>query len=170
MEHPIRKTLAVTWDRLHDDTRHLAARLIQDRRRFDGIIAITRGGMVPAAILARELEIRLVDTLCIASYQDRQQGDLEVLKDVPGKGKGMLIVDDLSDTGATARMVRQMLPEAAAFVTVYVKPEGRDCVDIFISEVPQDCWILFPWDTAAQHVAPMALAAADRSRPDTVAD
>lgn len=170
MEHPIRTTLAVTWDRLHDDTRRLAARLIQDRRRFDGIIAISRGGMVPAAILARELELRLVDTISIASYQDRQQGEVEVLKGVAGDGKGMLIVDDLSDTGATARMVRKLLPEAAAFVTVYVKPEGRDCVDIFISEVPQDCWILFPWDTSAQHVAPMALAAADRSRPDTIAD
>ena len=164
MEHPIRTTLAVTWDRLHDDTRQLAARLIQERQRYKSIVAITRGGMVPAAILARELEIRLVDTLCIASYQDRVQGEMQVLKSVDGKGEEVLVVDDLSDTGATIRTVRGILPEARV-VTVYVKPAGRDCVDDFITEVPQDCWILFPWDTAPQHTPPMALAAADRSRP-----
>ena len=169
MEQPIRATWAVTWDRLHDDTRQLAGRLIHGRRKYRSIVAITRGGMVPAAILARELEIRLVDTLCIASYQDREQGDMTVLKSVDGRGEGVLVVDDLSDTGATIRTVREILPEAHV-VTVYVKPAGRDVVDEFVTEVPQDCRILFPWDTSAQHVAPMALTAADRSRPHSDAD
>lgn len=153
-EKTIRSSWAVSWDRLHEDGRRLAARLLAGERRFDGIIAISRGGLVPAAILAREMEIRLVDTICVSSYQDRRRGDLQVLKEVTGSGRNMLVVDDLSDTGSTAREVRARLPEAA-FVALYVKPAGRDCVDMFISEVPQDCWIVFPWDSALQQVPPL---------------
>ena len=64
------------------------------------------------------------------------------------KGKGWLIVDDLVDTGVTARAVRAMLPEAH-FATVYAKPAGRPVVDSYITEVSQDTWILFPWDQEA---------------------
>ena len=64
-----------------------------------------------------------------------------------GTGKGLLIVDDLVDTGKTGRMVREMLPDAH-FATVYAKPKGRPLVDTFITEVSQDTWIFFPWDTA----------------------
>jgi xanthine phosphoribosyltransferase len=102
---------------------------------------------VPAAIVARELDIRLIDTLCIASYDDaaRQPGTLKVLKTVEGDGDGFLIVDDLVDTGETARTVRDLLPKAH-FATVYAKPAGRRLVDTFVTEVSQDTWIVFPWE------------------------
>jgi xanthine phosphoribosyltransferase len=64
------------------------------------------------------------------------------------RGKGWLIVDDLVDTGVTARTVRALLPEAH-FATVYAKPAGRPTVDSYITEVSQDTWILFPWDQEA---------------------
>ena len=147
------KTYPVSWDQLHRDAKALAWRLIGSGP-WQGIVAITRGGLVPAAIVARELEIRLIDTVCIASYDDRSQGDLAVLKPVEGDGQGWLIVDDLVDTGKTAKIVRDMLPKAH-FATVYAKPAGRDMVDSFITEVSQDTWILFPWDTELQSVPPI---------------
>jgi xanthine phosphoribosyltransferase len=70
-------------------------------------------------------------------------------------GKKMLIVDDLVDTGATARVVREMLP-GAHFATVYAKPKGREMVDTFITEVSQDTWIFFPWDLDFTYVAPIS--------------
>ena len=109
---------------------------------------------MPAAIVARELDIRMIETICVASYHDyTTQGELKVMKGVAddliakagGNGKGILIVDDLVDTGKTARVVREMLPEAH-FATVYAKPQGRPLVDTFITEVSQDTWIYFPWD------------------------
>jgi xanthine phosphoribosyltransferase len=126
------------------------------------VIAITRGGLVPAAIVARELGVRVIDTVCIASYDHTKQGDLRVLKGVSaelaklggGTGKGLLIVDDLVDTGQTARLVRGMLPEAH-FASVYAKPLGRPLVDTFITEVSQDTWIHFPWDTALSYQPPI---------------
>jgi xanthine phosphoribosyltransferase len=150
----IAKTFPVSWWELHRDAKALAWRLIGEGP-FKGIVAITRGGLVPAAIIARELDLRLIDTVCIASYDDMEQGNLAVLKSVEGNGEGYLIVDDLVDTGKTARAVREMLPEAH-FATIYAKPAGRPLVDSFITEVSQDTWILFPWDTEMQAVPPLA--------------
>ena len=119
------------------------------------IAAVTRGGLVPAAIIARELDIRMIDTICIRSYSDdHSRSDMEILKEVPGDGEGWLIIDDLVDTGRTAKVVRSVLPKAH-FATVYAKPAGRPTVDTFITEVSQDTWILFPWDTALQSVPPI---------------
>lgn len=115
--------------------------------KFDRVVAIARGGLAPAAIIARELEIRYVDTVCIASYDDRDQGELNVLKGMtdPGDGAGILVIDDLVDSGETARAVKKMLPNAH-IATVYAKPAGLEVVDTFITQVSQDTWIIFPWD------------------------
>jgi xanthine phosphoribosyltransferase len=142
----VTKNFPVSWDEIDRDARALAWRLAAIGP-FRGIIAVTRGGLVPAAIVARELDIRLVDTICIASYDDRAQqpGAVQVLKTVTGDGAGFLIVDDLVDTGETARAVRDLLPKAH-FATVYAKPAGRPLVDTFVTEVSQDTWIVFPWE------------------------
>lgn len=149
------KWFKVSWDQLHKDSKTLARELAA-KGPFSSIIAVTRGGLVPAAVIARELDIRLVDTLCISSYDWQAQTDgCTVLKGVAGTGKDCLVIDDLVDTGKTARMVRQLLPDAH-FATVYVKPEGKSLVDTFIGEVSQSTWILFPWDSELQYVKPLA--------------
>ena len=149
----VEKNFPVSWDEFHRDARALAWRLAA-AGPFEAIVAVTRGGLVPAAIVARELNIRLIETVCIASYNHQSQGELKVLKSVAnsivklsgGEGKGVLIVDDLVDTGKTARVVRELIPKAH-FATVFAKPMGRPLVDTFITEVSQDTWIFFPWDT-----------------------
>jgi xanthine phosphoribosyltransferase len=153
-KHPYKRTFPVSWDQLHRDSRALAWRLLE-HDYFKGIIAITRGGLVPAAIVARELDIRLVDTICVSSYRwQDQKGEVEILKPLHIDGEGWLLIDDLVDTGQTARTVREMLPKAH-FATVYAKPQGRPLVDTYITEVSQDTWILFPWDAEAQYVQPI---------------
>jgi adenine/guanine phosphoribosyltransferase-like PRPP-binding protein len=147
------KTYPISWDQLHRDSKALAWRLVE-MQTWKGIVAITRGGLVPASIIARELEIRLVDTVCISSYDGRQQGNINVLKSPDTDGEGWLLIDDLVDTGKTAGVVRDMLPNAH-FATVYAKPAGRPLVDTFITEVSQDTWILFPWDTESRFVEPI---------------
>ena len=160
MSTPAQKTFPVTWDELHRHAKALAWRLVE-MGPWRGIIAITRGGLVPAAIVARELDLRLVDTLCVSSYDDRTKGEVRVLKGIVGDGEGFLIIDDLVDTGHTARVVREMLPKAH-FATVYAKPAGRPMVDTFVTEVSQDTWILFPWDIEPQFAPPIASAAGRR--------
>ena len=101
--------------------------------------------MVPAAIVARELGLRQVDTVCIASYDGEVQGAAKVLKTIESDGDGVLVIDDLVDTGVTASLVRSMLPKAH-LATVYAKPAGHKVVDTFVTMVSQDTWIVFPWD------------------------
>lgn len=156
------KAFPISWDQFHRDARALAWRLAESGP-FKAIVCITRGGMVPAAVIARELEIRVIETVCVASYHDYEnQGEMVVLKNIcpevlavgGGDGEGVLIVDDLTDTGKTAKIVRDMMPKAH-FATLYAKPAGRPLVDTFITEVSQDTWIYFPWDMGLSYQAPI---------------
>jgi xanthine phosphoribosyltransferase len=163
------KAFPVSWDQFHRDARALAWRLT-GLGPFEAIVAITRGGLVAAAIVARELNLRLIETVCVVSYgaetasfgPETRQGELRVLKGVAGsvagigsgEGDRVLIVDDLVDTGKTAQIVRALLPKAH-FATVYAKPMGRPMVDTFITEVSQDTWIHFPWDTGLAFQPPI---------------
>jgi xanthine phosphoribosyltransferase len=154
------KIFPVSWDQFHRDARALAWRLAA-AGPFKAVVCITRGGLVPAAIVARELGVRVIESVSIASYHEYdQQGGLQVLKPVCAdilatNGEGVLVVDDLVDTGRTAREVRDMLPKAH-FATVYAKPAGRPLVDTFITEVSQDTWIYFPWDMGLSFQPPIA--------------
>jgi xanthine phosphoribosyltransferase len=161
------KAFPVTWEEFHRDARALAWRLA-GAGPFSAIVCITRGGLVPAAIVSRELEIRVIETVCVASYHDyKNQGDTDVLKTISDAvvkaageaGEGVLIVDDLVDTGRTASIVRGMLPKAH-FATVYAKPQGRPVVDTFVTEVSQDTWIYFPWDMGYSFQPPIKGGAA----------
>lgn len=158
---PHEKGFHISWDQIHRDSRALAWRL--DKHGPDGgdwraVVAITRGGLAPAMIIARELDIRVVDTISVKSYDHQTQAEATVLKApqagiMGDDGEGILIIDDLVDTGKTLELVRRMFPKAH-FVTVYAKPQGREMVDSFITEVSQDTWIFFPWDMALQYVEP----------------
>lgn len=149
------KNYPISWDQLHRDSRALAWKLLDRADKFDKIIAIARGGLVPAAVIARELGIHYLDTVCITSYSDKDQGSTSVLKGINEDGKDCLIIDDLVDTGNTAQVVRKMLPKAH-FATVYAKPAGKPLVDTYITEVSQDTWILFPWDSESQFIEPIS--------------
>ncbi len=125
-ENRYQRMYPVSWDQLHRDCKALAWRLVS-LGPWKGIYAIAKGGLIPAAIIARELDVRLIDTVCVASYDWQTQGDkVSVLKGVAGDGEGWLLIDDLVDT--------------------------------FITEVSQDTWILFPWDSEPQFIQPIAKA------------
>jgi xanthine phosphoribosyltransferase len=154
------KAFPVSWDQFHRDTRALSWRLSPNKEKWTSIVCITRGGLVPAAIIARELGIRVIETVSVASYHDyANQGQLQVLKGIAAEiladgGETCLIIDDLTDTGKTAEVVRAMLPKAH-FATVYAKPKGVPLVDTFITEVSQDTWIYFPWDMGFTYQKPI---------------
>ncbi|MDJ0614938.1 MAG: xanthine phosphoribosyltransferase [Rhizobiaceae bacterium] len=160
------KAFPVSWDQFHRDSKALAWRLAgisEKNGEWKAVISITRGGLVPAAIIARELGVRNIETVCIASYHEyKDQGNLVVLKGISDEiisetngGEQVLVIDDLTDTGATAKKVREMLPNAH-FATVYAKPSGKPTVDTYVTEVSQDTWIYFPWDLDLSYSAPIS--------------
>lgn len=148
----------VTWAEVHRDSRILVRKLLS-LGPWTGIIALTRGGLVPAAIVAREMSIHVVDTLCITSYDEQVQGKLNILKKpeaaLENGGQGWLLIDDLVDTGTTMRAAREILPNAH-FATVYAKPKGLELVDTYVHDIDQEVWIFFPWDTEPQYARPLA--------------
>lgn len=152
------KYYTVTWDQLHRDGKALAWKLLP-LGPWAGIVAITRGGLIPAAIIARELDCRMIETVSVVTYEEEARGEPQVSKPpvAAGSGAGWLIVDDLVDTGTTARVVRALLPDAH-LATIYAKPAGKPLVDTYVTEVSQDTWILFPWDTEPQFTPPIAKA------------
>ena len=159
---PHEKGFHVSWDQIHRDSRALAWRLDGkgpgEGGAWKAVVGITRGGLVPAMIVSRELDIRVVDTISVKSYNHQDRMEAVVTKspqaDLMGDGTGILIVDDLVDSGKTLELVRRLYPKAH-FATVYAKPHGKPQVDTYITEVSQDTWIFFPWDMALQYVQPM---------------
>jgi xanthine phosphoribosyltransferase len=106
----------------------------------------------------------VIETVCVASYDYDKQGGIAVLKHVAfdligdDQGSGLLVVDDLVDTGATVKVVREMMPKAH-IATVYAKPQGRPLVDSFVTEVSQDTWIYLPWDMGLSFAPPIGTKA-----------
>ena len=151
------KKYPVTWDQIHRDAKALAWRLL-DQKDYKGIVAVTRGGMIPACIIARELNLRLIETFCVSSYDNKDQREADVLKGLEhiGDGEGWLVVDDLVDTGNTFKIIREHLPKAH-FSCVYAKPKGVPTTDTFVTEVSQDTWVYFPWDMEVQYIDPMVV-------------
>jgi len=156
------KHFPVSWEELHRNAKALAWKL-HDLAPWQGLIAVTRGGLVPAAVVARELDIRMIETVSIVGY-DSNSGAPSASKEARiikypanvGDGAGWLVVDDLVDTGRTAEVLRRLLPKAH-FAAVYAKPMGKPLVDTFVTEVSQDTWIYFPWDIELQFAQPIAL-------------
>ena len=163
---PHEKGFHVSWDQIHRDARALAWRLDGkgpgEGGAWKAVVGITRGGLVPAMIVSRELDIRVVDTISVKSYHSG--GGAQTLRrealmvkapqaDLMGDGSGILIVDDLVDSGRTLELIRSLYPKAHC-ATVYAKPHGKPQVDTYVTEVSQDTWIFFPWDMALQYVQP----------------
>ncbi len=157
---PYKDEVIISWTELQRDAKFIANQLMA-KGPFKGMIAITKGGLIPAALIARELDIKLIETVCVSSYGcsdtdgiDQQQNELEVIKMIDGDGDGFILIDDLVDTGKTARFIRQKLPKAY-FCTLYAKPAGKELVDLYVREFKQSQWVFFPWDIEYQFSVPI---------------
>ena len=150
--------LELSWGEFHAHTRHLSA-ILHKMGPWKGIIAVTRGGLVPASIVARELNIKLIDTYCISSYAHQDQGKAKILKApeeaLKVQGEGWLVIDDLVDSGATFKIIRENLPKAH-LAAVYAKPSGEPTTDTYAIPVAQERWIYFPWDMGLSYTKPLA--------------
>jgi len=139
------RKIFITWREFHRDVQILSLAL--PKIKWQGIVAVTRGGLVPAAILARSLDIKLIETVCISSYDDKthKQSSAKVLKNISKEkeGDGWLVIDDLVDKGTTAKIIKEMLPKAH-YASIYAKEKGKSYADSYVSEI--NAWIVFPWE------------------------
>ncbi len=144
LEQPKKRFLE--FNEVKELCRTLSAKL--DQQKWTGIIVVTRGGLTPAALISQLLPNRDIRTICLKSYdEDKKQKKVELLYDpkLPNQGEGYLFIDEISDTGNTFNTLKKLYPKAK-FVTLYAKPQGKGSADYVGEEVPQDQWIVFPWE------------------------
>jgi xanthine phosphoribosyltransferase len=150
---PERPGLKISKAKLDQDIALLVDRL-PPNKRWRAVVGVANGGVYPAGKVADRLNLEYRE-IRVSSYIGQVKAPPKVLRaiDDADKGAGLLVVDDVIDSGDTALVIRQMLP-AADFATVYVKPVGlRKFQDhgtslTFAEQYPQDFWIVFPWDQA----------------------
>lgn len=139
--------LYLSWEDFHKHCRRLAELIKQSGKTYTRILAVSRGGLLPAGILAYELNIRDCETVNMSSYdaggRRREDGAVELRAD-KSADEQTLVIDDISDSGRTFKLLRQIYPQAC-FVAVYVKEAGESAVDLFAQKLP-DRWLVFPWD------------------------
>lgn len=137
----------VSWDEVQGLCQSLAHKISEESHRdFDKILAISRGGLFPAGLLARALNIRMIDTVCIASYDEDRHHDPVLLKEFhPDFLEGALIVDDMANTGATLRLLKSRLLNPH-FATLFIKPQSEGLVHWHAAKAPADSRVRFPWD------------------------
>lgn len=120
---------------------------------FDWYVAITRGGLVPACLLAQITGQQRIDTICLNSYGDGQEQRRLTAWDKCFKhiaGCSVLLIDDLVDTGHTMQAARNFMVAAGAksvhTAVIYRKAGSLFEPDYFIEDKPRDEWIVFPWE------------------------
>ena len=153
------KSLSISWEQFHLNTLALVKKL--KKYEFNRIIVVSRGGLVPASIIASELDIRYVDTICYQSYNNNKQSSIELIKRPLVLNTLInpktLIIDDITDTGKTFKTIDNLNKNtwpliwptpanASCFASVYTKPQGKEFINEFAVEVDQDVWVEFPWE------------------------
>lgn len=116
------------------------------------ILAIARGGLVPATMIAHSLNIKDIYIARASSYtDDNTKGNLSIeIPDIDKlKGENVLIVDDLSDSGDTLSAIAAKVKEIAKYVTtatLYIKLDTRFVPDAYCYSFTKETWLVFPWE------------------------
>lgn len=138
----------VSWDEIHRDSVALVEKLRAEFAVLPAkILAVTRGGLVPASIIAHSLGIKDIETIGLESHDGQKRGDRVILSKIahPGFMDDALVIDDLVDTGKTLAFLRP-LTENCVFATLYAKPMGEPYTDCFMRSFSQETWVDFPWE------------------------
>lgn len=142
--------LPVSWNKYHSLAQSLAAKILQDKKQFDEIVAISRGGLTLGHLLTDFLQIP-ISTIAIQSYSGIwTQGELKITKVLQTDiaDKDILLVDDVSDTGKTLSRAISYLqdfhPKSIITATMFYKPHSKFLPNYIAAKTRR--WILFPHD------------------------
>lgn len=144
--------LNINYDQLQVDTLFLAEKLSEVVKPNTKLITISRGGLFVGGLLSYTLNIKEVENVSIASYEEDREGankKVRLLTPFPetNKTQNHIVVDDINDTSETYRFVSQFMKSDWHFATVYHKPrETNETPDFYGREIPVEEWVVFPWD------------------------
>jgi len=151
----------VRWDELYGLCLELADRISASGLKFDAILGISRGGLVPSRVLSDELENPNIIVVRVEFYTDIYKVKAEPrvvhVPDLDLKGKDVLVVDDVADSGRSLECISRLLKEEDAktirIATVFYKPWSSVVPDFYVRTT--DKWVVFPHEN---HEAILAIA------------
>lgn len=122
----------------------------------DCIVALSRGGYVPARFIAETLNIKHVYSLGITSYNNNnEQENIKIYQDpiediVANQHKLALIVDEIADSGNTFNYLSKLWCKqnkvSCIFSSLYVKEHSIMTPSIFFKKISNSKWLIFPWE------------------------
>ncbi|OZC57508.1 phosphoribosyltransferase [Rhodococcus sp. 06-621-2] len=144
----------LTWETFGFASRELTRSIVDSGFEPEIVIAIARGGLIPAGAIAYAMGIKAAGTLNVEFYSDVEETlpdpvVLEPLLDTDAiVGKRLLVVDDVADSGRTLALVVELLKKHTDEVksaVIYTKPQSIIAPDFSWRET--ELWINFPWST-----------------------
>lgn len=133
-----------TYDEMHEMAIKLANLIKEKNVPFTKMVVVSRGGFVPASVVAYVLGIQDVDIVSIQSYVHREAGKAIVHR-APRTEEVVLVIDDIVDKGGTASALKTYMPNMHLGV-LYAKPRGLPLANTYVEEITQNTWPVFPWD------------------------
>ena len=138
------KQVFLSYHDIHADCIELA-KIIKKRYKPEKLILISRGGLIPGSIIANYLGIQDIDVIALKTYQNRKRSsDIKVFKRIKSLKK-LVVIDDLVDSGETAKIVKEMMPNSK-FVVLYAKTSGKKQADLHLYDFKDKDWLVFPWE------------------------
>ncbi|MEJ2771367.1 MULTISPECIES: phosphoribosyltransferase [unclassified Stygiolobus] len=146
----------VTWDEVVEWSTRLAEIIKEDKYQPDVIIAIARGGLVPARIVADVLGVMDVLSIKVEHWVETAshtpQAKVKYAYRLDLSGKKTLIVDDITDTGDSVELAKKYVsenfsPAVTKTATMqYIKPVAKVKPDYVASIVEDWTWFMYPWN------------------------
>ena|SRR3990167_7719265 len=142
----------ISWKQVADFSKDIADKIKKSKFKPDYLIGITVGGLIPLGLIAEKLDIRNVLTVSAGSYLGKVQGELKVkyLPEINLKGKKILLIDEVAETGKTLKNLSQEIiekyqpSELRTAVLVFNKKDSKFLPNFIASETED--WVVFPWE------------------------
>ena len=144
-----RPEIRISRQKLDQDIARLADGLARNKGKWRAVVGVANGGVYPAGKVAERLGLEYCE-IRVSSYDGKIKFAPRIIRTIDGSGVGLLIVDDVVDSGDTALLVRGLFPEAD-FASVYGKHDGLRKLEVngrahcCAERFPQKLWIVFPW-------------------------
>ncbi len=142
----------IPWDEIHLGLINIAKNIIREGIKIDAIIAIAKGGYIPARIMSDLLGVENIGVITVKFYKKAGVAMAKPLilhpLTIRVDNKNVLIVDDVIDSGRTMQLVMEEVSRHGALdiktLALYVKPWSTIKPDYFIRETRN--WVVFPWE------------------------
>ena len=149
------KFLKLSWQDIEHICDEITEGLNGRKYQIDAIVAVSRGGLIPARILSDRLGVRLVTSISIVFYDDigKRLNYPRLVQGISNEKliehKNVLLCDDIVDTGESLELainhLKSLKPKNLLSVSLLTKPHTKVYPDLFGQKT--DAWVIFPWET-----------------------